>query len=168
MRLARGCVGIALALIACGRGEGRAGGVSDSAAQATLAVPAVPGATLPAACPKTGRWTACLVRERLERSGLAPQRDTMNSELPALSVAPERYRVGDAALAVYVFPDTLARRRGASMLDTTRFIAPSRALGIQGEATAIQSDNLLALLFSRNEHRRERVADALTAGPPQP
>ena len=39
---------------------------------------------------------------------------------------------------------------------------------MQGEATAIENDNLLALLFSRNEQQRERVADALTAGPPQP
>ena len=70
--------------------------------------------------------------------------------------------------AVYIFPDTLARRKGASTLDPSRFIAPSLSVGIQGETTAIQNDNLLALLFSRNEHQRERVADAITAGPPQP
>jgi hypothetical protein len=32
----------------------------------------------------------------------------------------------------------------------------------------IENDNLLALLFGKNEHQRERVSDALTAGPPQP
>ena len=37
---------------------------------------------------------------------------------------------------------------------------------MRGETTAIQNDNLLALLFSRNEQQRERVSDALTAGPP--
>jgi hypothetical protein len=39
---------------------------------------------------------------------------------------------------------------------------------MRGETTAIQSDTLLALLFSRSEQQRERVSDALTAGPPQP
>jgi hypothetical protein len=28
--------------------------------------------------------------------------------------------------------------------------------------------NLLAVLRSRNDHQRERVSDALSAGPPQP
>jgi hypothetical protein len=32
----------------------------------------------------------------------------------------------------------------------------------------IENDNLLALLFSKNEQQIERVSDALTAGPPQP
>ena len=39
---------------------------------------------------------------------------------------------------------------------------------MKSETTVIQSDNVLVLLFSKNEHQRERVADAITAGPPQP
>jgi hypothetical protein len=39
---------------------------------------------------------------------------------------------------------------------------------MRGETTAIQNDNLLALLFSRSEQQRERVSDAFMAGPPQP
>jgi 3-methyladenine DNA glycosylase Mpg len=35
------------------------------------------------------------------------------------------------------------------------------------EATLIRSANLLAILRSLNDRQRERVADALTAGPPQ-
>jgi hypothetical protein len=31
----------------------------------------------------------------------------------------------------------------------------------------IRNANLLAILHSRNDHQRERVSDALTAGPPQ-
>jgi hypothetical protein len=69
---------------------------------------------------------------------------------------------------VYLFTDTLARARAARSLDSTKFIAPSAALSMRGEATAIQNDNLLALLFSRNDLQRERVSDALMAGAPQP
>ena len=87
---------------------------------------------------------------------------------PGNPKTPIIYQVGSAGLAVYLFPDTGARARAVRSLDTARFIAPARALSMRGEATAIQSDNLLALLFSRNEQQRERVSDALTAGPPQP
>jgi len=76
--------------------------------------------------------------------------------------------VGRSSLAVYLFTDTVARARAARSLDSTKFIAPSAALSMRGEATAIQNDNLLALLFSRNDLQRERVSDALMAGAPQP
>jgi hypothetical protein len=39
---------------------------------------------------------------------------------------------------------------------------------MKAETTLIENDNALVLLFSQNEHQRERVADAITAGPPQP
>ena len=39
---------------------------------------------------------------------------------------------------------------------------------MRSQASVIENDNLLALLFSKNEQQIERVSDALTAGPPQP
>jgi len=122
------------------------------------------------ACPKTGHWSSCQVRTRLDQAGVAPRTAEAGtlSDLPALGATPIVYQVGSAGLAIYLFPDTAARARATHSLDTARFIPPARALSMRGEATAIQSDNLLALLFSRNEQQRERVSDALTAGPPQP
>jgi hypothetical protein len=38
---------------------------------------------------------------------------------------------------------------------------------MRAEPTLIASENLLAILRSRSDHQRERVSDALTAGPPQ-
>jgi hypothetical protein len=110
------------------------------------------------------------VRTRLEQAGVAPRGDSAGTlrDLPSLGPSPIVYRVGSSALAIYLFPDSSARARAALALDSVMFIAPSRALSMRGETTAIQSDNLLALLFSRNEQQRERVGDALTAGPPQP
>ncbi|MBC7671095.1 MAG: hypothetical protein H7247_01635 [Polaromonas sp.] len=76
--------------------------------------------------------------------------------------------LGNAALAYYLYADTVARHAAAMGLDTTRYIPETRPVSMKSETTLIQSDNVLVLLFSKNEHQRERVADAITAGPPQP
>lgn len=88
--------------------------------------------------------------------------------LPELEVKPATLMIGSANAAMYFFADTIARRRAAASLDTLKFIPQTKPLGIRQEATVIQSDNAMLLLFSRNEHQRERVSDAITAGPPQP
>lgn len=120
-------------------------------------------------CPRTGHWSNCQVRRRLEQAGVAPQlAPKPEQELPRVDAAPTVYLVGNAELAVYLFTDTAARHRAARALDTLHFISASHGLTMRGEATAIESDNLLALLFSRKDQQRERVSDALGAGPPQP
>ena len=154
-----------LALLACGRDRAVH---SDSAVSVAPVASVAPGQAKPA-CPKTGHWTDCQVKLRLEQSGLAPRVASEKLEdLPQLPTTPISYRVGNAGLAVYLYPDTAGRARAAATLDTMKFIPPGKAVGMHGEATVISSDNMLALLFSRNEHQRERVADAITAGPPQP
>jgi hypothetical protein len=120
------------------------------------------------ACPGTGHWSPCGVLKRLEAAGVAPQKATSLPDLPTLQATPALYTVGKSGLAIYLFADSAARSRAARTLDTTKFISATRELTMRGETTAIQNDNLLALLFSRNEQQRERVSDALTAGPPQP
>ena len=107
------------------------------------------------------------MRQRLERSGLAP-RDSSAADLPGLGPAPTVFRVGKGGLAVYLFADSGTRARAAATLDTVTFVAAERPLTMLSKATVIQNDNLLALLFSKNEQQRERVSDALMAGPPQP
>ena len=76
--------------------------------------------------------------------------------------------LGNAGLAYYLYADTVARHAAAKGLDSTRFIPQTSPVSMKSETTLIQSDNVLVLLFSKNEHQRERVADAITAGPPQP
>ena len=118
-------------------------------------------------CPRTGHWIDCQVRERLIRSGLAPH-DTSREALPALGPLPIVYRLGRGGLAVYLFPDSAARARAASSLDTVKYVRAPRAPTMFTQATVIENDNLLGLLFSKNEQQVERVSDALTAGAPQP
>lgn len=150
-----------LAAVACGNAP--QGGRGSAAAAATMAT----ANSTTADCPKTGHWSRCLVTRRLEQSGVAP-RDSTLADLPGLGPAPVSYAVGTSALAVYLFSDAASRERAARTLDTTKFVSPSRELTTRHEATAIQNDNLLALLFTQRDQQRERVADALMAGPPQP
>ncbi len=119
-------------------------------------------------CPRTGHWNACGVLQRLEAAGVAPQKTESLPDLPVVGPAPLLYMVSRSGLAVYLFADSTARSRAARALDTLHFVSQATSLTIRAEATAIQSDNLLALLYSRSEQQRERVSDALTAGPPQP
>ena len=151
---------LAALVVACSKG---ARARPDSATAAAVAA-AAGGAS---DCPKTGHWSPCQVRKRLEQSGVAP-RDSTLAELPTVGPTPITYAVGTSALAVYLFADTTARSRAARMLDTAKFVPPSRGLTMRHEATAIENDNLLALLFTQRDQQRERVADALMAGPPQP
>jgi hypothetical protein len=150
------------------RGSERAP-AADSAAKAhpiAAAASAMPSEARPA-CERTGHWIPCQVRQRLERSGLVP-RDTSAEDQPALGPAPTVFRVGRGSLAVYLFADSTARARSAAKLDTVKFVGAGHPLTMFSKATVIQNDNLLALLYSKNDQQIERVSDALMAGPPQP
>lgn len=164
----RATLGVAmLAATACGRAKPATADSANAAAGSAHAASTSTSARKPL-CQRTGHWDACLVKVRLEESGMVPLAGEPLADLPSLGAAPVTYHIGRAAIALYVYPDTLARSRAARSLDPAKFIAPSAALSTKGEATAIQNDNLLALLFSLNDQQRERVSDAFQAGPPQP
>lgn len=155
---------LVLAVGACGRGE--PGADSVVAARGTPATPA--NAANTSGCPRTGHWNECGVKLRLGNAGLVSIPAKKIDDLPSLGVDPLLYSVGGRDLAVYIFPDAAARGRAAVTLDTSRFVPATRALTARGETTLIETDNLLALLSSRNDQQRERVTDALQVGPPQP
>ncbi|MGH7678289.1 MAG: hypothetical protein ACRENU_07475 [Gemmatimonadaceae bacterium] len=119
-------------------------------------------------CPATGNWAECSIFERLDRAGLAPRKDSVGTTEPPLEPSGLLFRVGNSELELYLYPDLAARRRGEATLDKTKYADPSAPLTMRPLPTLITSANLIAILHSRNEHQRERVADAVTAGPPQP
>jgi len=108
------------------------------------------------------------VFERLDRAGLAPRRDSGAATEPPLTAHGQLLRVGNGELEVYLFPDADAREREDGKLDRQKYAEPDKPLGMRPLPTLIRSANLIAILNSRNEHLRERVNDALMAGPPQP
>jgi hypothetical protein len=165
-RLVRGAAAALLAAAACGRDKSSA--VDTTLSSTSPRAPIVIGVGGKPTCPGNGHWTACGVLKRLESAGVAPQVASELPDLPPLDAKPLLYKVGKSGLAVYLFADSTARARAARTLDTLHYVAADRELTMRGETTAIQSDNLLALLYSRSEQQRERVSDAFMAGPPQP
>ena len=107
--------------------------------------------------------------QRLERAGLAPRRDSTGAvRLAPLTPSGNRILLGSAELDVFLYPDEAMRQREERQLDRSKFIEANAEPTLRGEATLVRSANLLAILQSRDDHQRERVSDALTAGPPQP
>lgn len=148
--------------VACGRGK--AASRDSVIAQAPAATTAGGAPT----CPRTGHWSECTVRIKLDQAGLAPQSGSDKvGDLPKLAVKPFTLTIGNAGLAYYVYPDTMSRHVAAAALDTNVYIAQAKPISMKNETTLIQNDNVLVLLFSKNEHQRERVADIITGGPPQ-
>jgi hypothetical protein len=101
---------------------------------------------------------------------LAPRVDS--SATPAEKTLNGRatvYKIGlSSSLEVYLYPDSTARVADAKKLDRTQLAAPGVPQTIKRERLVIENSNLIGLFSSLNEHQRERVGDALLAGPPQP
>jgi hypothetical protein len=156
---------IATLLVACGREATPKETIAGTArsGRTTAAAPAAKGV-----CPATGNWSECSVFERLDRAGLAPRLDSsVVSEAP-LNARGVLLHLGAAELELYFYPDSKTRQQEESRLDRTKYVDYASPLSMRQEPTLIHSVNLIAILHSRNDHQRERVADAITAGPPQP
>ncbi len=156
------------AVAACSSNRTRQTKAATGSAAATTSMPAV-GTAPGEACPPTGLWSRCSVLYRLDRAGVAPRADsTARVSERALRAEGFVVKIGTiASLDVYLFSDSTARIAAESTLDKTQFVAPGAPQTIRRERTLIENANLLALFTSINDHQRERVADALTAGPPQ-
>jgi hypothetical protein len=139
----------------------RAGGGNVSAPSAASAANPKP------TCPATGAWQICSVIERLDRAGLAPRRQTGEVREAPLSTPGVGILLGRSELRLFVYADRAARERDQAKLDVSKYITANEPVSMQAEPTLIASENLLAILRSRSDHQRERVSDALTAGPPQ-
>jgi len=141
-----------------------------SSPQAIAAAPSPsPGPPGPA-CPATGLWAECSVIYHLDRAGLAPHVDPGASPAEqVLSVKPVSLKIGQTAvLELYIYPDTATRVADGRRLDRTQYVSGTAPQTMRRERTLIESANVIGLLTSLNGHQRERVSDALTAGPPQP
>ncbi len=171
----------AVVVAACsGSEKGGGGGAAKSDAPAagqrrdsTAAKPvaATPGDSV---CPASGLWVQCGVLYRLERAGLAPHLDS-TGKVEEKSIGGGGgatsfvVKIGTLArLEVFLYSDSASRIADESRLDRKQFVGATQEQTIKRERTLIENANLVGLLTSINSHQRERVSDALTAGPPQP
>jgi hypothetical protein len=159
-------IAVAAIIGACGKTEPPPPPANTQVA-APAAVAAAPGDP---ACPQTGLWAECSVLYRLERAGLAPHIDsTAKPEDKTLTGRVLMLRIGlSAQLELHIYPDTAARAAASKTLDRSAYLVGTAPQTIKREKTLIESVNVIGLLTSINAHQRERVSDALIAGPPQP
>jgi hypothetical protein len=100
--------------------------------------------------------------------GLVPRVDSSAAEESPLTPRGVFVRLGRGELELYFYGDTAASAREVRLLDRKKYLDYAAPQSMRGEPTLIHSVNLIAILHSTNSHQRERVADALNAGPPQP
>lgn len=123
------------------------------------------------ACPRTGLWAQCSVEKRLSQSGFVVRRmpDSVKRR-SGFSVMPIPYILGHSRLDVFIYPTAEAVNGETSRLDTT--LAGPRGVrnqwGVGVQPTFVRSANLIAVFLTDNPTQSERLALALTAGPPQP
>lgn len=157
---------VAVVLFGAACGKANAPRAADSSKPAAPAPVAATGQT----CPPNGTWAECSVIYRLERAGVAPRIDSIATpNEPQLGGTPLMLKIGiSAQLEVHLYADSAARVVAGAKLDRASFVNGTAPQTIKRERTLIESANIIALLTSINAHQRERVSDALTAGPPQP
>jgi len=152
--------------ISLGAACGKKSAPPPPATSSTAAATATKGP--PGSCPATGQWARCSILDRLDHAGLAPRVDSEPATESALSQKGLLVHVGRADLELFIYPDSNARVADEQKLDHSKYVEIDAEPGINQEATLIRSVNVLAILKSINDHQRERVSDAITAGPPQP
>ncbi len=139
---------------------------NDPATQVAVAPPP-PAYDNTAPCDATGQWAVCSVMYRLKRAGFDVARDTEPVKEKALAQPGMRLHLGEGTLAVFLYADTLNRGLDESHLDPKAFLTPE-ADWMPQKRTLFHSANMLVLMDVANGRTRERISDALRAGPPQP
>lgn len=120
-------------------------------------------------CPATGLWAQCSVLKRLSQAGLAVHADSMREiHDPPLSIGGQRLPIAGGEIEIFLYADSGSRMRDAAKLDPKAFISPSREPSMMRERTVVTNANLLVLMNVASETNRERIANNLMAGPPQP
>lgn len=152
--------------LACGPDAAREADRRDSAEPVTTSMAGATTASRPA-CPPTGQWTQCAILQRLDRAGLAPRLDSAATPTePPLTATGFLVHLSRAAAEVYLYADDRARKRDEGKLERARYLEYAEPVSMQTLSTLISSSNAIVILNSRNDHQRERVGDAITAGPP--
>ncbi|HEV8447317.1 MAG TPA: hypothetical protein VGQ44_10865 [Gemmatimonadaceae bacterium] len=166
-------IAVAILVTACSRSDKEKADAASAGQNRDSTVPkAVAAAAGDSACAANGLWAECSVLYRLERAGLAPHLDsTAKVEEKSIGQRAASFVVKVGLLArleVFLYPDSATRIADEAHLDRKDLVNATQEQTIKRERTLIENANLVGLLTSINAHQRERVSDALTAGPPQP
>jgi hypothetical protein len=159
------CISLVLALLAgCSSGPAKDAAPADTTPVRAASAPA-PGDT---SCPATGLWARCSVIRSIYRAGLNPHADSAKDvrESP-LSIPGFELPLSRGTVRFFLYADSNSRKRDEMKLDTSLFVSPRKDPSLR-KRTLISAGNMLVLMDVMNTRNRERIANALMAGAPQP
>ena len=119
-------------------------------------------------CPATGYWARCSIIKAIERAGLNAHADSARvvTEAP-LSISGFELPISRGTVRFFVYADSNSRKRDQLKLDTSVFVSPRKDPSMR-KRTLVPVANLLVLMDVMNTRNRERIANSMMAGAPQP
>ena len=158
-----------VALASCTGGKPAA---SDSATVTTssdpIATPAVATRSTGNPCEHTGLWAPCTIERRLKQAGFVVKKLDESPDRAGFTVKPEVYTLGSSRLEVFIYDDEKSLQGDMQAIDTITAAPRGVTPAWPSTPILIRSANLAAVLLTQNQRQSERVALAITAGPPQP
>jgi hypothetical protein len=169
-----------LSAVACAKKENAAAGADTSVAPASPAAVVLPPVTMPVPasviaaqsarplCPHDGKWALCAVVNRLRQAGFVVKPlDSASSRRKGFSVVPVVYKLGQSRLEVFLYADSAAMAKDLMALDTV-VAGPRGAPSQWGDVSPVlvRSANLAVVFLGSSPTQAERLALAITAGPP--
>ena len=148
------------------------GGSKEPAADTTSApLPPPPdpvAAVVKNPCEHTGLWAECSLERRLKQSGFVLKKLDEKLERDGFKVKPIVYTLGASRLEAFFYKDEKSANSDLARMDTLAVAPKGKPAAWPSTPTLIRSANLVVVLISQNPRQTERVALAITAGPPQP
>jgi hypothetical protein len=160
------CCSLVLALLAaCSSGEKNVPALGDAGRPVAAAPEPLPGDTT---CAATGYWARCSIIRSIERAGLNAHADSAKEvKEPTLSIPGFELPISRGTVRFFVYADSDSRKRDQLRLDTSLFVSAAKDPS-QRKRTLVPIANLLVLMDVMNTRNRERIANAMMAGAPQP
>lgn len=171
---------VVFSVLACGKKESVVQAADTSVAPASGAAVVLPTVTMPVpasviaqqrttpSCPHDGKWALCGIVNRLRQAGfvLKPV-DSASSHRKGFSVSPAVYTLGQSRLEIFLYADSAAMAKDVMAMDTV-VAGPRGAPSQWGDLppVLVRSANLVAVFLSSSQRQSERLALAITAGPP--
>ncbi len=121
------------------------------------------------ACPRDGAWHECSLERRIQMSGFRTVRADSVARIPGVDRDGTLWLLGRQSLHVIFFASASAAEQAMQTLDSSRAAPRADTAAYWPERpTLIRSANALAVLVGGSDRTVERIANAITAGPPQP
>ena len=160
---------LALLGAACSNENAKSADTASTAAVAPAAGAPVPAVRQPdqPGCEHTGRWSECTLERRLKQQGFVVKRVEEDVRRAGFAPKPVVYMLGSSRLEVFFYATESELEKELQQIDTVTAAPRGTTASWPSTPVFIRSANLAAVFLGQNPRQIERLALAITAGPPQ-